>query len=126
MHEYEINSPGVTMMDIELVGRVFKKLHDCYPGHKWEIEFNSEPSGGVLHIINPALNAALSFTNGTWGYTLHLKTIYTDPDLKCVMRAGGELLERMELARGHHKREQAILRVHGVPDRNQPINKLVI
>ena len=123
MHEYEIESLGVTPADLELVARIFKKLHSCYPGHRWEVDYNSELSGGVVHIVNPALNAALSLTNKEWGYTLHLTTLYTDPDLKCVMRAGGELLERMHLARGFHKAEVELTKIDGIPERNQPLNK---
>lgn len=33
------------------------------------------------------------------GYVLHATTIQADPDLKCVTRAGGELLERAGLSR---------------------------
>lgn len=126
MHEYEIKQPEVTPADIEMVQRIFKKLHDCYPGHRWEIEYNSDPTGGIVHIINPALNAALNWTNKEYGYTLHLSTIFTDPDLKCVMRAGGEILERMRLVRGFHKGEKELSIIDGVKDFMQPINKLVI
>lgn len=62
-------------------------LHKHYPGHLWAVRIEDT----VVHVFNLALS-------GRWGVLLHKTKI--DPEMKTVMRAGGEILERYRLRRG--------------------------
>lgn len=77
--------------DVMLTQRIGKTLTDHYPGHIWAVNVNS--SGGVVDI--KAYNISTKY-----GYRLYHDTVTTDPSLKCIIKAGGELLERANLKRG--------------------------
>ena len=112
--------PAHKVGDIFLVKRVMKKLTDHYPGFLWRVGINDEQQGGVMYIMNMTVNAEI-FSNSPWGYILFLSTVYHDSDLKCVVRAGGEILERAHLARGKFREDDLIEKIDGLPDENQPI-----
>lgn len=102
-----------------LAAEVMKKLTDCYPGYSWVVEIDDRPTVGMVHIYNQDVNAAL-FSNKPYGYRLHLKKVQNDPNLACVMRAGGEILERAALARGWNKGDVPSY-VEGVHLQHQPL-----
>lgn len=85
---------GISASGMMLVKRTADELQRHYPGHLWAVNINEE--GGVMTVMNLALS-------GKWGFLLKLKTVQEDPDLKSVMRAGGELLERYRLRRGRYE-----------------------
>ena len=72
----------------QLSAEVANKLQACYPGHIWLV---TVLQGGILQVVNPLLSRSM-------GFVIHLTKI--DPELKIVMRAGGELLERYRQRRG--------------------------
>lgn len=90
-----------------LTKQVGEHLERHYPGWLWAIE--PEPKGGVINVRSLRIS-------GKWGYTLHIARIQDDPSLKCVLTAGGELLERFGFRRVRYsyaewrRREQT----HGV------------
>lgn len=88
-------------------------LHQHYPGHLWAVNVNSV--GGTVNIFNLALSSI-------YGYLLRMTTVEHDAQLKCVMRAGGELLERARLAK-QYKGDIPTL-VDGMPDKFQPGKRL--
>ena len=108
-HTYDAN-------DEILAKRCADLLNKHYPGHLWAVNVNATPSGGCLFIKN----FSISFR---YGYTLHINKL--DPELKKVLRAGGEILERAKMKRGLWNGENA-KRVDGLPDRHQPIERLGI
>lgn len=77
--------------DFVMSKRIAEKLHEHYPGHLWACRANTQ--GGVVEIKN------LAVTN-VKGYLLLLSEVYADPALKCIIEAGGEMLERAGLKRG--------------------------
>lgn len=79
--------------DFQWSKMIAEKLHEHYPGHLWAVRANSAKLGGVVEIKNMAI------TN-VEGYLLLLSEVYADPSMKCIVRAGGELLERAGLKRG--------------------------
>jgi len=87
------------MGDISLAKRCADTLNKHYPGHLWAVHINDDKLGGTLVIRN----LSLSFE---YGYVLHLKRIYQDPNLKCVMLAAGEILERAGIKRGKNTDER--------------------
>lgn len=72
-----------------LAMRVLEKLMKDFPGYEWHVEVNF--AGGVCTVRTEF--------GGQWGYVLHLDHIISDPSLKLVRWAGGELLERYNLSR---------------------------
>lgn len=73
-----------------LVRRCAEKLIDHYPKYPWKVWVS--PEGSVLNILCPMIS-------WHYGYVLHTQDVQEDPDLKCVLMAGGEILERGRLAR---------------------------
>lgn len=112
--------PGhaVDTSDVVLAKRAAELLNKHYPGHLWAVFVNSEKTGGVMVIKNFRVSYL-------YGYILHLRNVYTDPTLKCVIRAGGEVLERAHMKRG--TADGALARiVEGVKKHHQPIPELGI
>ena len=89
------------------------KLHEHYPGHLWAVNVNSY--GGTVNIFNLALSSL-------YGYVLHMTTVENDPQLKCVMRAGGDLLERANMKKKFNGDIPTY--IEGMPDKYQPGKRL--
>ncbi|MEO5329348.1 MAG: hypothetical protein H7829_14035 [Magnetococcus sp. THC-1_WYH] len=68
--------------------RVGEVLWRAYPGYRWAVTV----VGGLVRIRNLDLS-------GRWGFDISLETLKTDPLMKKVIMAGGEILERYRLAR---------------------------
>lgn len=118
----EISIEGVPehkLGDVALAHRCMEIICNHYPGYRWRVGLMDEPTGGVLQIFNDDINAQV-WSNAPYGYVLHLTTVYDDPDLKCVVRAAGEILERARLTRGRNRGEE-ITHVDGVAQKHQPI-----
>lgn len=73
-----------------LCREIGKKLAQHYPGHPWGVM--AEAEHGIVKI------ALQGFTQ--WPYLIRLSTLKADPGLKSVVKAGGELLERLQMPRG--------------------------
>lgn len=90
---------------INLVKSAGDTLERHYPGWLWMIR--PDEHGGVCDFFSLLLSGSLA-------YTLHIPTMQNDPNLKCVVRAGGEILERFGFKRGPysteewHRREQTL------------------
>jgi len=104
---------GHELGDVALVKRCADRLNEHYPGHLWAVHLNDESLGGVVIIRNLAVS-------GIYGYVLKLSRIYADPGLKCVVKAGGEILERAKMARGWWGGEYP-KHVEGLADKHQPM-----
>lgn len=105
-----------TANDEILAKRAADMLNKQYPGYLWAVNVNSTPTGGVLIVKNFSISYR-------YGYVLHIEKL--DPELKKVMRAGGEILERARLNIGKWKDEE-LKYIEGVPDKHQPIPELGI
>jgi hypothetical protein len=66
-----------------------EKLAKHYPGHPWAVA--SEIEHGIVKI---ALQGFMQ-----WSYIVHVKTLKGDPSLRAIVRAGGEILERLRMPR---------------------------
>ena len=91
--------------DVILAKDAADLLHKQYPGYLWAVHVNSK--GGMLNIFCPNVSVR-------YGYTIRLNEVYADPTLKCVMRAGGEILERAKLRRGWARQGEAPTAVEGI------------
>ena len=77
-----------TGAELSLLRQVMSTLMRYYGGYVWDVHVN----GGVIKILNQSLS-------GKWGFILKQRDYATASELeKQVMRAGGELLERFNLA----------------------------
>ena len=77
--------------DLALTKRVAAKLEMHYPAHPWMVKVSHQQ--GVVLIKLPMVMKR----NEEW--VLHISTMKSDPGLKCVMRAAGEILERHAMPR---------------------------
>lgn len=112
----EPHDPG-DLADIQLAKRITDKLTRHYPGYPWAVNVNSGETQGIVNIFNWAISSK-------YGYVLHLTTIQNDPTLKCVLLAGGEILERGKLLRGEAQGEFAE-QVDGLPGKHQPFKGII-
>lgn len=80
--------------DVMTARKCAEALNRHYPGHLWAVHVDSD--GGMVFIRNLLISTV-------YGYRLHLSRVNGDPDLSCVMRAGGEILERGRMNRGGFK-----------------------
>jgi hypothetical protein len=94
--------------DVLLAKRAADLLNKKYPYHLWGVHVDSR--GGVLNVFCPVVSTR-------YGFTILLKEVYADPNLRCVMRAGGEILERAALRRRSFQGELA-QKVEGIKNYN--------
>lgn len=73
-----------------LVHRVAEKLQSVYPNCMWHITMPADHSVITIRCLN---------AGGVYGYILHTMNVQNDPDLKSVVMAGGEIMERAGLDR---------------------------
>ena len=91
--------------DIAICKQVADDLGKHYPGHPWAIGADHEAGVLWIHLAYPdnrmtAADVMSGPSFGIPGYLLHIKSLKSKYDWGKVMRAGGELLERYDIARG--------------------------
>lgn len=94
--------------DVALAVAAYHKLEQHYPGHSWRT--NADHAQGVLTVQLQYFDKLRRDAN--WGVRIKIHRLNSDPDLRSVVRAGGELLERYGLPR--HRRADAETRVAAV------------
>jgi len=104
MSESEIIKSVVSPSGQIMLKNVMQTLYKHYPDHKWLCKVDED--GGIIAIYN------LRFS-GTQGYILHIGKM--DPEYRCVMNAGGEILERYRQRRGQAN-ERDLMDVVGMRD----------
>ena len=82
---------GSKAMASLLVANCATKLNEHYPYHYWHVSMVNDMSVINIKCLN---------VSGEFGYTLYTQVVENDPDLRCVMKAGGEILERAKKTRG--------------------------
>lgn len=100
-----------------LAADIIYTLDKHYPGYRWGCWVDE--NGGIVKIVNSTLQSPLT-THELYGYVLHLKNVYQDPDLKRVVRAGGEILERANMERKAWDQHTLPKRIEGVREKHQP------
>lgn len=92
--QYEAPGDGIDpymAADLALTKRIAETLERHYPAHPWMVAVTH--AQGIAKIKLPVVMSS------TEAYVIHLTTIAVDPGLRCVVRAGGELLERYRMPR---------------------------
>ncbi len=96
-------NPDIEGADETMAKNMAEALHKHYPGQLWAVTCSGKT--GVATIRNLALSAH-------WGYVIKLKNLKYDHDGKLVMRAGGEILERFQVARAKGVDLERIAHLH--------------
>ena len=97
--------------DLEVAAAIHQKLVEHYPGHQWAA--SADHATGMANI--KLLYLDTQGLNGRYGFQLHLVKLASDPGMKSVVRAGGELLDRYRLQRGAANDETSLrAREHGL------------
>lgn len=81
----------VDSRDFELSQQIAVKLNQHYPGYMWGVD--AVHKTGIVQI-------QLMGANMKYGMELHISDINSDPGLRGIVIAGGEILERNGLTRG--------------------------
>lgn len=92
-----IECMAASAMLINLVKEAGDRLEYHYGGWGWIII--PDEHGGIVDICADRISSRLV-------YTLHIPTLENDPTLKCVVRAGGEYLERFGFRRIRYSYEE--------------------
>ena len=103
--------PGHELGETALAKRCADKLAEHYPGHPWAVHVNSEEGFAYVDVFN----WAVSFM---YGYRLMIDMVCCDPSLACIVKAGGEILERAGMELGPWNGEFA-KHIEGVPEHHQ-------
>lgn len=111
--------PTHELADTKLAKEAHRVLARNFPGFTWVVGLNDEDLGGVLTIMNLEVNEQL-LGIPNWGYVLKLSRVYLDPSLKCVVEAGGAILESANLSRGQNRNE-IITKIDGIDHSKFPL-----
>lgn len=91
------SDPNICTNDYVLAKNMADVLNRAYPDHLWGV--TCDGLTGIATVRNLRLS-------GQWGFILKLSEVNSDPTLKCVKLAGGELLERYRLSRSRFKQDE--------------------
>lgn len=95
----DFDQSGVTAADRVLLVAMHAKLQEHYPGHNWHVFVDHKQ--GVAGVRLQYLDKLGRY--GRYGFNIKIARINSDPDLRCVVRAGGEWLERFGLRRDAYR-----------------------
>lgn len=100
-------------IDLTLAKTIADTLEIHYPGWGWQVNINSDKTGGVVNVLNGVLNDTI-IDRGNYGYVLHLSNIYNHRDtVKKAVMIGGELLERANMPRSRWQgQEPTTMEIH--------------
>ncbi len=108
---YGADGHKIEANDRMMVTQAMRVLKKHYPGYRWALGVDSE--GGILYVKNLDVSTL-------WGYVIHLESLKGDPNLKRVVMAGGEILERANQVRGKET-DNPTTKVDGLPQKYQPL-----
>jgi hypothetical protein len=92
-----------TVKEVNIARKVCEKLNQVYPGYYWHVGANGVDTGnnGIVTICCATLSMEV-------GYNLFVSTVLNDPDLKCVVKAGGMILETFGVSRARMNETQVM------------------
>ena len=96
--ELETMGHGATYFaDLALGKRIMDVLEKCYANHNWLVDVNHEAGHGSVQLMYEGSDRQMRIWK--YGFLFHIKNIVNDDLEKRVMRMGGEVLERYNMAR---------------------------
>lgn len=90
---------GIPPADAALAVAVYTKLEQHYPGHNWRV--TADHAAGTVAVHLQYFDKLR--TNAMMGFRIKIARLNSDPDMRSVVRAGGELLERFGLRRDAYR-----------------------
>lgn len=100
--------------DLALTKRMAEVLERHYPGHPWMVQVSH--AQGCAYVKLPILMGR------NQAYILHIDRMALDPTLRCVMRAGGELLEKYQVPRSQFLLDHFL----NARDKSRPRPRLIL
>lgn len=106
---------GATKWMSDMANDILVLLDTVYPGHPWSVRVYGDSTGGGYHIQH------LEFEGQNFGMNQPKAHLFSSASelRNDVLRKGGELLERCNLARKAYAGDP-IKKMEGVPDKFQP------
>jgi len=102
--QQSIDTPeGYEAQDLALANRMKDVLDAHYPGHMWLVRVQHKQGVAIIRNLSLRDRNGLQGIGAKMGMVRHIDQIR--PDLKDVVRAGGELLERWGIPRGRFAEE---------------------
>lgn len=101
-----IENDPFAAVDLAMTKKCADVLERNYPGHPWMIEASHKQ--GVVFISIPI------FT-GRNKYVVHISVLKSDPGLRHIVRAGGEILERFNIPRQSFSVDQYVGALNAMP-----------
>lgn len=102
---YDAEYSGDTAIQDELAcNQAMRVLQQHYPNHPWLV--GCDHFAGMVHCR--LLYSGQKITNNGYGFMLKLSTIFGPDGDKRIVQAGGECLERFDLARNGATPESAL------------------
>jgi len=92
--------------DMRLTRQIAAVIQRDFPGHAWLIEVSHKQ--GVVMISIPLFM-------GRHKWVIHIETLKTDPMMKSVMRAAGEILERYRIPRQAFSLDNFLTALNTIP-----------
>ena len=77
--------------DMAEAKRIGDHLFKVFPNHPWAVSVDTRQNWFSIRHLH---------LSDRYGYSQKVSNLYGDPDLKCVTRAAGEILERFNIKRG--------------------------
>jgi hypothetical protein len=90
-HGYDANAAMLEAYEFGVCKTIFEKLWADYPLYDWKVKVDA--IGGVATVQLPRIH------HSTIAYIIKMSDLASDPDLRTVKKAGGEMLERFKLVR---------------------------
>lgn len=108
----DVSFDDLAVRDLFVTNRIAEAIESWYPGHFWAVKVSH--ASGVVLISIPAL---MGMSNQ---YVIWLRDLKSDPGLKCVMRACGEILERFKMPRSRLSFDDMQCAMEAIPLHRRP------
>ncbi len=105
----DISRDPCKVADLMMVNAISEVVERHYPGHPWFIK--------VMHAQGVVLISIPLFMGATNQYVVKIHDLKSDPGMRCVIRACGEILERYNIPRQRFDRDHFLNALYGTPIR---------
>lgn len=111
VNERGTHADAINLAMAQKIGLV---LEQHYPGHFFYVEVDARTGVAKINIPN---------VMGSYYYIVHLSTLKSDPGMRSIIKAGGEILERYNMPRS--RVDRSLVREVFAAHRLRPSNRIV-